>query len=438
MQDLHELPKLSDSLSYLYVEHAIIEQQARAVEVIDKSGRTMIPAAALTVLLLGPGTSITHAAIKSLADNGCGILWVGEDATRFYASGTGETRRAYHLLHQARLASDPGLRLEVCKRMYRRRFDEELGPDLTIEQLRGMEGARVRTAYAQASLRYGVEWHGRRYKRNSWNSTDSINRALSAANALLNGLCHAAIVSGGYSPALGFIHTGKQRSFVYDIADLYKVEVTIPVAFQITGRSTQRLGPRVREACRDAFKEQRLLQRILPDIHALLDVSDDTLEAGSAADGDPARPEPLWTPSAEGSGPSASPATGEEALDLWRQQVEAQTEPASSESREALSEETLSEEALRTLPHEGPDEKALRLRRERAEAGLEKGWKLRQTAPDTWHVVTRPESAGYTIRRVEGELTCDCPDFVKRELGACKHTLAVKIARAREALSTDG
>jgi CRISPR-associated protein Cas1 len=113
MQNLQELPKLSDSISYLYVEHCILEQKAHAIEKIDKDGRTMIPIANLTVLMIGPGTSISHAAIKSLAQNGCGIVWVGEDATRFYAHGSGETRRAYHLLHQARLASDPQLRLEV-------------------------------------------------------------------------------------------------------------------------------------------------------------------------------------------------------------------------------------------------------------------------------------------------------------------------------------
>jgi CRISPR-associated protein Cas1 len=296
MRDLQELPKLSDSLSYLYLQHCRIEQKAKAVEMIDQEGRTMVPAAALTVLLLGPGTSITHAAVKALADNGCTIVWAGEDGTRCYAHGGGETRRAYHLLHQAQLASDPRLRLEVCKRMYQVRFAESLDPDLTLQQLRGKEGARVRTAYAHASITYNVPWHGRRYDRNNWGGGDPVNRALSAANALLNGLCHAAIVSGGYSPALGFIHTGKQRSFVYDIADLYKVKITIPLAFRIAGESEERIGPRVREACRQAFKEHRLLQQILPDIAHVLDVSKETLEAGEASDSDPARPEPLWEP----------------------------------------------------------------------------------------------------------------------------------------------
>jgi CRISPR-associated protein Cas1 len=296
MRDLHELPKLRDSLSYLYLEHVRVQQKHKAVECIDKEGRTMIPAASLSVLMLGPGTVITHAAVKALADNGCLVVWCGEEGMRCYAQGGGETRKAYHLLKQAELVSDPQKRLEVVMRMYRYRFGEEaLDPDLNLFQLRGKEGARVRNAYAEASRTYGVLWHGRYYDRSNWHSGDPVNRALSAAHALLNGLCHAAIVSGGYSPALGFIHTGKQLSFVYDIADLYKVEVTIPLAFRIVAESKERIGPRVREACREAFREHRLLKRILPDIDYLLGMSEEVLVAGQEADSDPARPEPLWS-----------------------------------------------------------------------------------------------------------------------------------------------
>ena len=296
MRDLHELPKLRDSLSYLYVEHVRVQQKDKAVELLDKDGRTMVPAAALSVLMAGPGTTITHAAVKALADNGCLLVWCGEDGMRCYAQGGGETRRAYHLLKQAELVSDPQKRLEVVMRMYRYRFGEQdLEADMDLFQIRGKEGARVRNAYAEASRTYGVLWHGRRYDRNNWGGGDPVNRALSAAHALLNGLCHTAIVSGGYSPALGFIHTGKQLSFVYDIADLYKVEVTIPLAFRIVAESEERIGPRVREACREAFREHQLLKRILPDIDHLLDVSEDVLSAGEEADSDPARPEPLWS-----------------------------------------------------------------------------------------------------------------------------------------------
>jgi len=296
MRDLHELPKLRDGLSYLYLEHGWVEQKHKAVEFISKEGHTMIPAAALAVLMLGPGTTISHAAIKALAGNGCTVVWTGEDGIRCYAQGMGETRKAYHFLKQAEQSTDPHKRMEVVLRMYRYRFDERLSPELSLEQIRGLEGVRVRTAYAETSRTYGVEWKGRNYDRANWNNSDPVNRALSAANACLNGLCHAGIVSGGYSPALGFIHTGKQLSFVYDIADLYKVEVTIPLAFRLVAESTEHLDGRVRQACREAFREARLLERILPDIDSLLGITAEVQAAGEAADDDSGRPEPWWLP----------------------------------------------------------------------------------------------------------------------------------------------
>jgi len=386
VRDLHELPKLRDSLSYLYVERVRIQQKHKAVELLDEKGRTMVPVAALSVLMLGPGTVITHAAIKALADNGCLVVWCGEDGMRCYAQGGGETRKAYHLLRQAELASDPQKRLEVVLRMYRYRFGGELDPNLNLFQIRGKEGARVRAAYAKASQRYGVEWHGRRYDRSNWGSGDPVNRALSAANALLNGLCHTAIVSGGYSPALGFIHTGKQLSFVYDIADLYKTEVTIPLSFRIVAESDKEIGPRVRRACREAFREHQLLKRILPDIDYLLGMSDEVLTLGQEADADPARPEPLWSP-LEG-GTEMVPASG------------------------------------------NGDDEARQRRLFRAREGLDSGWTVEQLEADLWRVITRADSPGYTIRRLDGGWQCDCPDFAKSGLGMCKHTAAVELRQA--------
>jgi CRISPR-associated protein Cas1 len=299
MRDLRELPKLRDGLSYLYLEHGRVEQKYKGVEFVDeKGGCTQVPAAALAVLMLGPGTTITHAAVKALADNGCLIMWTGEDATRLYAQGSGETRKAYRLLRQAELAGDPARRLAVIRRMYQVRFAESFDAGLSLEQVRGLEGVRVRQAYARASQEYGVAWHGRRYDRGHWDNSDPVNRALSAANALLNGLCHAGIVSGGYSPALGFIHTGKQLSFVYDIADLYKAEITIPLAFRAVAEGSAQLDKRVRQACRQAFKERRLLDRILPDIDRILETGDLPPDDAPDPDGDPAAPGPWWDPPA--------------------------------------------------------------------------------------------------------------------------------------------
>lgn len=294
MQDLHELPKLRDSLSYLYIEHAIVDRKDSSIEFIQQKGRTQVPVAALCVLMLGPGTSISHAAVKVMAESGCLLVWTGEDVTRCYAQGLGETRKGYHLLRQAELASNPTLRLGVVRRMYQKRFPEPLLPDLTLQQIRGMEGSRVRSTYYQASKTYGVPWSGRRYNRDSWGQADPVNRALSAANALLNGICHAAIVSGGYSPGLGFIHTGRQTSFVYDIADLYKAEITIPLAFQTVAESDQHVDGRVRAGCRQKFKEVRLLERILMDIDDVLGVDSSTIPPEGDPDLEPSLPAPLW------------------------------------------------------------------------------------------------------------------------------------------------
>ncbi len=294
MKDLHELPKLRDSLSYVYVEHALVERDNHAIQLIDQNGRVRVPAAALSVLLLGPGTNITHGAMKVLAENGCSVVWVGEEGMRCYAHGLGETRKAYHVLKQAALASDAQSRARVVRRMYQKRFDVELEPGLSLPQIRGLEGVRVRKAYAEASQTYGVAWEGRRYDFKSWNSSDPVNRALSAANALLNGICHAAIVSGGYSPAIGFIHTGRQLSFVYDIADLYKTEITIPIAFQTVAESSQGVDKRVRQACREKFREVKLLERILPDIDELLEVKGMDREGEEWIDPQQENPLPLW------------------------------------------------------------------------------------------------------------------------------------------------
>lgn len=293
MEDYHLLPKFRDSLSYLYIEHAVIEKKDNALMVLQETGKTAVPSANLNLLMLGPGTNITHAAVKLLAETGTSILWTGEDMLRFYAQGLGETHSARHILHQAKLVCDPGLRMQVVLRMYEKRFGNKLSSDLSLEQIRGMEGARMRMAYEQASRTYRVNWQGRNYDRSHWDWADPNNRALSAANALLNGICQAAIVSAGYSPGLGFLHTGLQLSFVYDIADLYKTEFSIPAAFESRGLDLVPIEKKTRELCRERFREGKLLERILPDIEALLGIKP---EEACLADELPGKPSEWWTP----------------------------------------------------------------------------------------------------------------------------------------------
>lgn len=274
MKNFQILPRVRDSWTYLYVEHARIDQESYGICIHDIEGRTYVPCASLSLLMLGPGTSITHAAISTIAEAGCLTAWVGEQGIRFYSQGMGETRNAVNLLRQASLWADEEKRLAIVYRMYEMRFGEKLESNLSLRQIRGKEGARIRAAYAKASSEYGVPWHGREYQRAAWEKTDPVNRALSAANACLYGVCHAAIVALGYSPSIGFIHTGKMLSFVYDIADLYKAELTIPVAFSEAATGSQDIETRVRHHCRDVFYEQQLLKRIVTDLDNLFQTSD--------------------------------------------------------------------------------------------------------------------------------------------------------------------
>jgi CRISPR-associated protein Cas1 len=297
MNDLHLLPKVRDSWSYLYVEHARVDQDAKAIAIQDLQGITPVPATALALLMLGPGTTITHAAVNVLAQNGCLIAWTGEGSVRFYAQGMGETRAARRLLWQAWQWADERRRLDVVLRMYRMRFAEQLDQSLTLQQIRGKEGIRVREAYAAASRETGVPWTGRSYNRAEWGAGDPINRALSAANSCLYGVCHSAIVSAGYSTAIGFIHTGKMLSFVYDVADLYKVELTIPAAFRAVADEPENLERQVRLRCRDAFRGSRLLARIVDDIDRALGARSGEGDAtGALFDLEFAMPGGLWDP----------------------------------------------------------------------------------------------------------------------------------------------
>lgn len=293
---MRDLPKIRDSLSHLYFEYGHLEQSKLGVEFVNKQGNIPVPVASLAALLLGPGTTVTHGAIRTVTEAGCSIVWCGEQGVRCYAQGVGETHKAYRLMRQAELSATPDLRQQVIERMYRARFPEPLPPGLRIEQIRGREGIRVREAYADAARRFGIEWTGRSYNRTDWNDTDPVNKALSSANACLHGLVHAALLSSGYSPALGFIHQGKQLSFVYDIADLYKMQVTVPVAFSVVAEGVSKPETLVRKRCRDAFTNLKLLHRIVPDVDRLLrlDVESEAPD-GFDPDDDPALPTPWWS-----------------------------------------------------------------------------------------------------------------------------------------------
>lgn len=268
-KNLHILTRLEDSTSFVYLEKAVLEKRDSGLVAYFGNNAVFLPTSSISSIALGPGTSVTHGAMSVIAESGASVSWVGEGSFKFYATGGGRTRSSENTLVQAKAWADKATRTEVVRRMYQKRFDGELDHKLTIAQIRGKEGARVRDVYAQASQKYAVPWNGRSYKLSSWNDSDPVNKCLSMGSAMLYGVCHSAISALGFSPALGFIHTGKSLSFVYDIADLYKMETVVPAAFEAVSLGTESAESELRRLLRAKFSEIDLMKSLSTDIPLL-------------------------------------------------------------------------------------------------------------------------------------------------------------------------
>ncbi len=270
LPSLRPIP-IKERLSILYIERGQLDVLDGAFVVVDKSGvRTHIPVGGVACLMLEPGTRVSHAACALAARVGTLLVWIGEAGVRLYSAGQPGGARADRLLYQARLALDDDLRLKVVRKMYSLRFGEEPPQRRSVEQLRGIEGARVRELYKRLAKKYGVEWRARNYDPSEWDVSDLPNRCLSSATASLYGVTEAAVLAAGYAPAVGFIHTGKPLSFVYDVADIYKFETVVPIAFEVAAKSPANPERVVRLRCRDIFRETKLLERIIPGIEEML------------------------------------------------------------------------------------------------------------------------------------------------------------------------
>lgn len=262
---------MKDRVSVIFVEKGNLDVLDGAFVVVDKNGvRTHIPVGGVACLMLEPGSRVSHAAVVLASRVGCLLVWVGDGGVRLYASGQPGGARADRLLYQAKLALDDAARLKVVRKMYAMRFKEEPPERRSVEQLRGIEGARVRKMYEMLARQYGVSWKSRNYDHREWESGDIPNRCLSSATACLYGICEAAILAAGYAPAIGFLHTGKPQSFVYDIADIFKFETVVPVAFRVAAKKPKEPEREVRIACRDAFRQSKILARIIPSMEEIL------------------------------------------------------------------------------------------------------------------------------------------------------------------------
>ena len=268
--DIQTLPQLTDRMTFLYLERCRLSREDSAIVARDEKGTVFIPAAAVSVLLLGPGTDVTHRAMELIGDMGVCVIWVGENGVRYYAGGRPLTHRAGLLLRQAELVSNQRGHLDVVRAMYAMRFHDEDVSKLTMQQLRGREGARMRKAYRTAAEKTGVPWNGRDYDPDHFEEGTPVNQALTVGNTCLYGLAHAVIFALGCSPGLGFVHVGHENSFVYDIADLYKAEIVIPAAFEVAAENPEDLPAVMRRRIRDDMYAAHLLERMVRDIRTLL------------------------------------------------------------------------------------------------------------------------------------------------------------------------
>lgn len=280
--EISELSRIRDRITFLYLEHAKLNRQDSAIVVTDSRGTVFVPAAIVSVLMLGPGVDVTHRAMELIGDSGLGVAWVGEQGVREYAHGRPLNHSSKLLEAQARLVSNQRTRVAVARKMYQMRFPDEDVSALSMQVLRGKEGSRVRQVYRSQSQKTNVPWSRREYNPDNFEASTPINKALTAAHQALYGLSYSVIVAMGASAGLGFVHTGHDLSFVYDFADLYKAEISIPVAFRVAAEfgDDKDIGARTRLAMRDAFTDGKLLVRMVTDLRNILGVTETSIGAG--------------------------------------------------------------------------------------------------------------------------------------------------------------
>lgn len=268
--NLRILPSADDRISFLYIEYAKIERQDFALIIIQKDSKVLVPISTINVLLLGPGTSITHGAVNIIAASGCNIVWCGDHATRFYSFDAAEIRNSKNLLKQIDYFSNESTKINIIKKMYKKRYSELEIDKLTLKELRGYEGVKVKETYKFYSKLYKVPWKFRNSKLTIFEEQDLINKIITVLNQMLYAICHSIILSIGFSPSIGFIHTGNIESFTFDIADLYKENIVIPLAFSIYKKiNTDNFDFIIRSEFRKIIVDKQLIKTIVKDIFSL-------------------------------------------------------------------------------------------------------------------------------------------------------------------------
>jgi len=264
----YELPKKTiplfrDRWTPIYLEHGKIHVEGSGVRWVDKDGnRTVLPVSSIPCILIGPGTSITHEAIRVCSNSNTILVWVGREGFKFYSTGIVNVERNENIEKQAKFFSSSKKKKEICYKMFQYRFNEEIGGK-TIRELRGEEGARVKKVYFNYKMLYGVNWKGRKYDKDDIFACDNINYALNICNYSLYAYCLSCIIVMGFSPSLGFIHSGHSLSFVFDISDLFKDKTSIKSAFYCVGRENKRPAVDTLLSClKETIEEEGIFKKL--------------------------------------------------------------------------------------------------------------------------------------------------------------------------------
>lgn len=269
------LPQVKDKYPFIFLEHGRLEVDDSSVKWIDEKCHVIsIPCATVNTILLGPGTSVTHAAIKSISESNCTVCWVGSDSLLYYATGETPTADTYNLKKQLSLYSSPKKKLETARKLFSYRFPNLDLQNKSLSEMMGMEGYRVKSLYKTTAEKYGIEWEGRDYVPGKLNLSNTTNKILTCCNVALYGILLSVVHALGFSPRIGFIHSGCPLPFVYDLADLYKPEVSIDLAFSLTKKMGEDY---VKEVVADAFRERicsnNILERSVKDLEMLMGVN---------------------------------------------------------------------------------------------------------------------------------------------------------------------
>lgn len=264
-----EQVRLEDRVSFAYIEYAEVVQSRTGVVALGKDGgdfaklSIQVPVASLAVLMLGPGTSITQAAMTSCVRAGASVLFSGGGGLSAYALATPLTSSARWAIAQANLASNATAQRAAAMILYKKQFGLETMPGGSIRTMRGFEGRLMRDLYRDLARKHKVG----RFRREV-GATDDVNIGLNIANSILYGCAASACAAIGVNPALGVIHRGDVRSLLFDLADLFKPTLIIPAVFECAG--AEDLPRAVRTRTRKELHEHRVLKQMIETLMEIL------------------------------------------------------------------------------------------------------------------------------------------------------------------------